>query len=258
MSRQVVKVISGWSNPGGSTIHHIALTNLLNESGYDCTFYGPHDWHLRRCRADRLGNARVNPTDFVITHFIRTQQMTCRLHVLSCHETDLFELRSMPLAHYDWIQFVSEFQRRWHGVGHRSIVIPPVVERVRWTDPANGIAGVVGSIDENKQTHVSIERALADGYQKVLLFGVVTDAQYYQRHVERYVAQRRAVLVGHEDDRSRMYGQIQAVYHHSRRETFGLVEAECFVSGIPFVGPRNNPEILERHEVLGRWQQVLQ
>ncbi len=28
-----IKLISGWSNPGGSTIHHINLINLLNENG---------------------------------------------------------------------------------------------------------------------------------------------------------------------------------------------------------------------------------
>ena len=28
-----VKIVSGWSNPGGSTIHHIGLTNLLNQNG---------------------------------------------------------------------------------------------------------------------------------------------------------------------------------------------------------------------------------
>jgi hypothetical protein len=41
----MIKIISGWSNKGGSTIALIALTNALNAEGYETTFYGPHDWH---------------------------------------------------------------------------------------------------------------------------------------------------------------------------------------------------------------------
>lgn len=257
MPIQVVKILSGWSNPGGSTIHHIALTNLLNDAGYDCAFYGPHAWHLGRCRSGNIRDVRIESADIVISHFIRTPRLACRRHVLSCHETDLFPLRQRPLDPYDVIQFVSDFQRRWHDVRHPSVVIPPFVERVRWASPGNNTAGVIGSIDQNKQTHVSIEKARRDGFGRVLLFGNVTDQNYFRQRVQQYVEDGTAVLMGHEDERERMYGQLEAVYHNSLRETFGLVEAECRASGIPFVGPTNQPDILDKDEILRRWQQIL-
>jgi len=256
MSAQSVKILSGWSNPGGTTMHHIALTNLLNEAGYDCTFYGRHAWHLGRCRSGRLDDARVDSSDIVISHFVNMPKLNCRLHVLSCHETDLFPLKSRSLEPYDVIQFVSDFQRCWHGVDHPWVVIPPVVDRIRWNNPRNHTAAVIGSIDRNKQTHLAIAQALADGYRRILLFGVATDRNYFEQEVRKYVENGSAVLMGHEDQRERMYGLVEVVYHSSLRETFGLVEAECSASGIPFVGPRNNPQVLDKAEILGRWQQL--
>jgi len=63
--------------------------------------------------------------------------------------------------------------------------------------------------------------------------------------------------MGSMDDKDQMYSTVDVVYHNSKRETFGLVEAECTLAGIPFVGPRNNPEILEESEILERWDEVL-
>ena len=50
----MVKIISGWSDRGGSTFAFINLTNKLNESGIDTTFYGPHPWHLDKCKSGLL------------------------------------------------------------------------------------------------------------------------------------------------------------------------------------------------------------
>ena len=61
----------------------------------------------------------------------------------------------------------------------------------------------------------------------------------------------------HEDDPEAMYGQISTVYHTSLSETYGLVEAECRLSGIPFNGPSNNQEILSDEEILDRWKRIL-
>jgi len=50
----MVKIVSGWSNRGGSTFAFINLTNALNKAGYDTTFYGPHEWHLDKCKSGRM------------------------------------------------------------------------------------------------------------------------------------------------------------------------------------------------------------
>jgi len=256
---QKVKIISGWSNPGGGTVAHIALTNLLNESGFDCTFYGPHDWHMDKCKGGKIQDANLGVHDYVISHFIHVKKgINVKKHFLYCHEKQLFPLKQMDLSQYDCIVFVSNKQKDWHSVNYPSVIIPPPVDKFDWTEPQQNFAGVVGSIDKNKQTHKSIQRALADGYEKVLLFGDVTDMPYFNAHVAPLVESGKAVLMGHEDSREALYGQVKEVYHSSLSETYGLVEAECRLSGIPFNGESNGQEVVDRKEILERWKKVLQ
>jgi hypothetical protein len=54
-----------------------------------------------------------------------------------------------------------------------------------------------------------------------------------------------------------MYNTLDAVYHSSKFETYGLVEAECKAAGIPYHGNHFNPEIITTDEILRRWNIVL-
>jgi len=131
-----VSILSGWSNPGGSTLHHIALTNLLNENGFDCAFWGPHLWHLDKCEAKNFQQEEFNvgEDDILVSHFIQTNpRMKCRKHILSCHETNLFPLDKLGTKQYDAVQFVSDRQRIWQRVD--GVIIPPVIEEVKWEAP---------------------------------------------------------------------------------------------------------------------------
>jgi len=254
-----IKLISGWSNPGGGTIAHIGLANLLNDNGYDCTFYGPHKWHMDKCKADSLDKCLLGPDDILISHFIKVpNEVRVKKHILYCHEKDIFPLKEVSLSQYDFVVYVSNSQRSWHGVNHPFAIIPPLVKKVNWINPNNGVAGVVGSIDKNKQTHESIYRAVKDGFSKVKLFGENNDRLYYENFVRPALSVKAKVtLEGHEDNSEAMYSQISKVYHSSLSETYGLVEAECKLSGIPFDGPSNGQEILGEKEVLERWKKVL-
>ena len=216
-----VKLISSWTQAGGSTRAHIALTNLLNSNGIDCTFYGPQDWHLDKCKGAPLSDAAISPADVLISHFIQVpSEVEAKKHILYCHEKDLFPLKNIPLPQYDLVVFVSNSQKKWHAINHPSVIIPPVVDTLKWKNPNNGVAGVIGSIDYNKQTHKSIRRAIKDGYDKVLLFGDVTDMPYFNRSVANFINAGKATLAGHQDDREAMYGEISQVYHTSLSETF--------------------------------------
>ena len=258
MSKSKVKLVSTWTRPGGGTVAHINLTNLLNDNGYDCTFYGPHDWHLDKCKSNPLDKCVLEPDDILISHFIKVpDEVKVKQHILYCHEKDIFPLKNIPLAQYDLIVFVSNLQKEWQGVDHPSVIIPPAVNKVEWENPNNKVAGVIGSIDYNKQTHKSIKRALKDGYKKVLLFGELNDTPYYNKTVAKLVRSGKAVMMGHEDEREALYGQVSEVYHSSLSETYGLVEAECRLSGIPFNGTSNGQEILEKEEILEKWKKVL-
>ena len=269
MSNYKVKIVSGWSNPGGSTTANITLTNLLNDNGYDCTFYGPHDWHLDKCSANSITQYSPHKDDILISHFIRVDTL-CKKHIYSCHEKEITPLKSMDLSMYDSIVFVSKSQKDWHNINRTSVVIPPIVTKVKWKDPKNNIAGVIGSIDRNKQTHESIKRALNDGYDKVILFGAITETPYFNESVRSFIDSGEALwagdkpgnpyasgIVGYEDDREVMYGQVSEVYHSSLSETYGLVEAECKLSGIPFNGPSNKQEILNNKDILKRWKTII-
>ena len=253
-----VKIVSSWTNPGGGTVAHINLTNLLNANGYDCTFYGPNDWHLDKCKADKIDKCFLGPTDILISHFIQVpEEVRVKKHILYCHEKEVWPLRDLSLARYDSIVFVSNSQKEWQAIDRESVVIPPIVRTVNWTNPNNGVAGVIGSIDENKQTHKSIQRAIMAGYGRVLLFGQVNDTPYFDEKVQPMLASGQVVLADHEDDPEAMYGQVSEVFHSSLSETYGLVEAECRLSGIPFNGTSNGQEILEKEEILQRWKKIL-
>lgn len=253
-----VKIVSGWSDPGGSTLHHIGLTNLLNANGIDCTFYGPHQWHRDKCKSGHISECKLTVHDILISHFIHVQAgKNVKKHILSCHETNLFPLKDLDTRGYDVIQYVSNFQREWHGVIDRpGIVIPPRVDKIEWTSPGNNTAGVVGSIDEHKQTHKAIEMAFKDGFDKVILYGQITDLPYFETFIQPLL-DHRIEIRNHEDDKAAMYGSVEAVYHASKRETYGLVEAECKAAGVPFKGSENNPTIVTDEEILRKWKKIL-
>jgi len=255
-----IKIISGWSNPGGSTTSFINLCNLFNENGLDCTFYGPHEWHLDKCKSGRFPEAQpLDPEDTVIMHFFRVKERPpVKRFMLSCHETNLFPLKSMDFSFYDTIHFVSNFQKDWHSINHPSIVIPPIVQKIDWENPKNNTAGVIGSIDSHKQTHLSITKAIDEGWEKVLLFGVPSDPEYITDFINPWIESGQVIMMDHEDSREAMYSKICMVYHSSKRETYGLVEAECKLAGIPFIGPSNDQDILDEEDILKQWKTVLQ
>jgi hypothetical protein len=258
VSQSKIKIASSWTRPGGGTVAHINLTNLLNENGYDCTFYGPHDWHLDKCKSDTIDKCVLAPDDILISHFIQIPpEAKLKKHILYCHEKDVYPLKKVSLAGYDLIVYVSNSQMEWQGVNYPSAIIPPLVDKFNWSPPKEKVAGVIGSVDYNKQVHKSINRALNNGYEKVLLFGQVNDTPYYNEYVSRYVDSGQVVLAGHLDDREAMYGQVSEVFHSSLSETYGLVEAECRRSGIPFNGESNRQEILDESEILNRWRNIL-
>lgn len=257
-----IKLVSGWSNPGGSTIHHINLTNLLNSDGYDCTFYGPHAWHMDQCKSGHINECNLSEQDILISHFIQPPPNKLKRHILSCHETNLFPLKTFPLHHYDVIHFVSNYQKEWHGVDHPSVVIPAVIDDIQWVNPENKTAGVIGSIDEHKQPHVSINRAFEDGFEKVLLFGEITDKVYFDEVIAPLMLSKKIVLMNHCEDKQEMYASVEAVYHSSKRECLPTVQGECMRAGIPYFGLECNLRSVDDYEfdsknILNKWKSVL-
>ena len=158
----------------------------------------------------------------------------------------------------DGIHFVSASQRDWHQVD--GTVIP---NRITGLDPRavnNGIVGVIGSIQPHKQTHISISRALADGYSKVLLYGETNDPGYFVSHIKEYIESGKAELRAFEDDMQKMYDSVEAVYHSSESETFNLIRAECAATGTKYHGMDSaDPEVsfFSDDQIFNAWLDLL-
>lgn len=269
---QVIKILSGTTDSGGSTYAHLFLTNLLNEAGYDTTLWGPQDWHLNKCRGGILQDCRISSTDILISHFIHPDtfnNVQRKLHVLSIHEKELFPLKYIDTKkYYDKIHYVSQTQKDWHDVDHNYFICHPLIDsnlKLSETKPTERVAGIIGSIDRNKQTHISIKRALSDGHTKIKLFGkyVLKDG-YYEQCIQPFITRYPNIIepLIHTDDKQAMYDSVTDVYLSSKSETWSYIRGECEITGTRFHG---TPEIelnfprplYSREEILKIWEKEL-
>jgi hypothetical protein len=110
-----IKIISGYSEKGGSTTAFINLTNELNKRGYNCTFYGPHKWHLSKCNSDLLSNFKFETDDRVICHYINLpKRPEVRKIVFSCHEKWWWSFNNLN-KFWDTGVFLHEKHKQFHS-----------------------------------------------------------------------------------------------------------------------------------------------
>ncbi len=262
----MIKIITGWSNKGGSTFAFINLMKELEKAGYESILYGPHEWHLDKCNGAMLKDLIISPEDTIIAHFIQlpTNGTKPKMIVLSCHEKDIFKVSNIP-PFWDRVIFLNEKQRKYHKNYNGNYDIIPNT-RVHFennpkSNEAKNTAGIIGSFDVNKQTHVSIERAVNDGFKKVLLFGGVSDQTYYDEFVKPLILKYDNVSeYGFISDKQEMYDMIGTVYLSSKSEVASLVKDECFTTGTEFKGNHatNNDTVeMTNEEVVSKWINVL-
>lgn len=253
----MIKILTGYSDLGGSTVAFVNLCNAFNKFGIDCTLYGNHSWHLNKCKAKKLTELTLSANDIVIYHYLPIKdRLGVRKQILSSHETFVFPIKKMGVV-YDALHFVSKSQMEWQGLD--GVVIPNLVEKIRYTNPKNNIAGVIGSIHEIKNTKLSIERALQDG-KKVYIFGECSDPTYFQSQVAPLLGPNVWYL-GKFDDKEKMYNMVDSVYMSSIKETFNLVRNECKLAGIPYFGSEGSDpevEILSEEQIVEKWKTILQ
>lgn len=258
----MIKIISGHSEKGGSTTAFINLTNTLNEKGYDCTFYGPHHWHLDKCKGDTLNNLKLNSDDTLIVHYMKLpERPKVKKVILSCHEKDLFEVGLMK-QFWDEVVFLNQKHKDYHFLylGKYSL-IPNLKEKLLKKDKPelDKIAGVIGTFDPNKQTHVSIQRALNDGCEKIYLFGDPNSHSNYKTMVEPLLSDK-VILKGYTNNKQEMYDMIGRVYHSSLSEVATLVKDECISTGTKFFGNDATeyvPIEMTNDEIINSWLKLL-
>ena len=264
LKRGPIKIITGWSDIGGSTNAFISLTNALNSRGYDTTLYGPHTWHLDKCKSALLNTEKftTTPNDRLIVHFLQfPDRPNAGKVVLSCHEKNLYEVGKIK-QFWDEAVFLNQKHKDYHNEYCGEFTIIPNLKTTFTLKDKTGlekIAGIIGSFDENKQTHVSIQRALADGCEKVYLFGE-PHGLYYENYVKPLIKDK-VILKGFVEDKQSMYDMIGCVYHSSKSEVACLVKDECESTGVIFNGNEvtdNPPVLLTNDEIIDKWLKLLE
>ena len=250
----MIKIISAISNPvGGSTIALLSLWEEFNRNKMPTTLYFPadtldqiyqlasDDLHPLLKRISTLSEMELSTNDVVISHNLDwPYRPDLKKLILTCHETDTWIVKNHK-QHYDHIHYVSEFQKQWQGVD--GTVIPNIVRKLtkKTNFKKTGIAGIIGNITPHKQTHLSIQRALDDGFEHIEIWG-----QFYEQHLEYYDEKIKPLLgnnikcFGAFRNPQEVYDRVDCVYHSSLRETFNLVQAECLKTGVEYRGLPEN------------------
>jgi hypothetical protein len=257
-----IKIVSGFTEKGGSTTAFINLTNMFNQNGYDCTLYGPHNWHLNKCKSKLISDLIINENDILITHFIHPPERgRSKKVILSCHEKNLYEVGSVK-QHWDTVVFLNEQHREYHkSYQGNYTIIPNLKQDLKSFDKPekDKIAGIIGSIDENKQVHVSIQRAIDDGCEKIYIFGSISDNVYYEKYIKNLIKDN-VIFYGQHNNKQEMYNMIGRVYHSSISEVACLVKDECVLTNTKFFGNNattNEVSTLTNKEVLDKWIKLI-
>lgn len=262
----MIKIITGHSDGGGSTIAHINLTNLLNDNGYDCILYGRDEWHLDKCKSGLLIDVQIYEDDIVIVHFLPIHQRPrCKKFILSLHEKHLYPIKHMNYKAFDKIHYIRESQRKWHDLDHPYFECMYIQNKlVANKKTCKGkVAGIIGSIDPNKQIHLSIERALKKKFKKIKLFGKIIMEDYYKSTIIPLIEAHPDIIEPptYIEDKQAMYDQITDVFHTSKSEVCPYIQGECIITKTRFHGNQQTEEkytVMTDSEILKIWVKELE
>jgi hypothetical protein len=292
----MIKIVTGFSIPVGATVALVNLCNQFNDRKNDCILYGPDRWHRDKCKSANICDFYPEDGDIIIVHHIKLisiaelysiekkmedlQKMTwikslkdmvagrlsgSREHanlklVLSCQGNDLSPIRGMKYSLFDKIHYVNASQIQYHEMTHTHFVCP------NFSDPLgpaehkpNNVAGVVGSIRKENQTDASIEKALQDGMERVIIYGYLFDPIYYYSKIvpltKKYPGKIR--FAGFIDNRQKMYDSLSDVYCNPRK-SWSLVRRECRLTGTRYHGPDLSEEdFMTNDQIYDVWKHEL-
>jgi hypothetical protein len=256
----MIKVVSGWSGPGGSTVAFNNLVNLFNRKGRNACYYTASKWDGVTCKWDSHQNLKFTKDDVLIYHFMKFgKRPPVRKVILSCHETQVFPIKNQKDLIYDDVHFVSQFQKGWQDVDGQ--VIPNVFQKYapRPNKFKVSSAGVLGSIDSNKRTHRSISKALDDGHTDVRVYGGLTDLGYFNAEVLPLLGDKVSYR-GVASDMQAVYDTLTDVYHSPELETFNLIKPECEYAEVNYHGDEGNDtqaEYWDDDKVYDAWKTLI-
>lgn len=170
-----------------------------------------------------------------------------------------FPLKNINVV-YDSIHYVSKFQMDWHGIP--GVIIPNILPNIKPKEKKleTKVAGIIGSIDPHKHTHISIDRAMADqDISRVELWGEISDQIYFNSNILPRLG-TKVNYCGVASDMQSVYDRLSCVYHSSARETFNYVKAECSLAKIDYFGSiESDPsaEYWDNKKILDSWINLL-
>jgi hypothetical protein len=264
----MIKIISGWSEAGGSTTAHINLCNALNERGVETKFFGPHDFSRGKCNFGNFSELSISEDDNLIFHFLQIpDHIKAKKIVLSVHEQNLFNLATTNLKKIDTIHFVSRHQSEYHNIKNYNkpyFILSNVMDKLLPNPKTKEKAvGIIGSIDENKQVHISIQKAIADGFKDITLFGKITDPKYFEIAVKPLMQKYKIKGPKFSENKQEMYDNITDVYFSSVKECKPFVIGECKLTGTnlhTIEGKNYTNEIYETEPdiIVNKWKEVFE
>lgn len=261
----MIKIITGYSGPGGSTIALRNLCKEFNKRDIECEMYGNHPWFLDGTKFTK-GHSElvIDKSDKLIAHSVGLAPELKDQTKYFCHEMWWFDFNKIEGC-YDRVVFLNERQKNYHQSKSKipnTTIIPNVKETIFCVKSKNieNVAGIIGAIEPRKNTKESIQRALEHGCEKVLMFGAIQDQGYYKTEIEPLLVTGKVEYLGF-CDKPKMYSMIGKVFHSSKGEVASLVKDECYTTGTEFFGneeTENEVSTLTNDEVIELWVKEFQ
>lgn len=293
----MIKIVTGSSVPIGSTVALVNLCNQFNSRGFNCILYGPDNWHMDKCVSAKLCDFHPSHNDVTILNNIKIFSLSDLLNVhdrhktfddgnwytsildltrklfsrtrpsgnmkliLSCQSHDGFSIKTLNYAVFDKLHYLSVSQWNDHKINRPHFIVPNFIEELSVSEqkPAR-VAGIIGTIREENSTALSIELAIQDGMDKVMVYGYLLDPIYYYQEVDpltkKYPA--RIKFAGFIDDKQSIYNSISDVYC-SIRKPWSMVKRECLLTNTRYHGPgsSNNDNIMTNDDTFKVWMEEL-
>ncbi len=291
----MIRIVSGSSIPVGSTVALATLCNQLNSRGRECVFYGPDRWHMDQCRSAFLSDFELKGGDTVIVHGIKLFSAS-DLHapkparaplrddawpetlrdiarkwrgdsrkpdgigiVATWQGDEPFRLKRTRYAIFDKIHYVGADQPAREGVKHPHFICPNFVDGLAGSDhkPCR-VAGIVGSIRPENRTELSVERAIRDDMETVILFGYLADPVYYYGAIEPLAKKYRGRIkfAGFVDGKQKLYDSVSDVYRAVARP-WDTVRRECELTNTRFHGPDPGGESMDNGSIFDIWKKEI-
>jgi hypothetical protein len=184
--------------------------------------------------------------------------------VLGCHEKWWFKVGGIQ-KYWDEVIFLHTAHKDYHkanGYHGNYSIIPNIKETLVPKDKSelDLVAGIIGSVETRKQTHLSIIKALKDGCEKIYIFGNILEEGYFNSYVAPLLYNKKVNIGGFCENKQEMYDKIGRVYHSSLGEVACLVKDECYLTNTKFFGnEETSHEVspLTNEEIINLWKKVL-